>query len=69
MSNDPRLQPLLESLPASFALERCRHRPLAKVFGTREPVLFSTITAEYLDELDRLGADSGAFERARHPLA
>ena len=69
VNNDPRLQPLLESLPASFALEGAGTGMLARVFGTREPVLFSTITAEYLDELDRLGTDTATIEATRHPLA
>ena len=49
-------------MPASFALEGAGTGVLARVFDTREPVLLSTVTAEYLDELDRLGADPAAFE-------
>ena len=62
VNNDPRLQPLLESLPGSFALEGAETGMLARVFDTREPVLFSTVPDEYLDELDRRGVDSATFD-------
>ena len=62
VNNDPRLQPLLESLPASFALEGPDVGTLAGVFTPREPVLLSTITDEYLADLDRLGADPATFD-------
>ena len=62
VSDEPRLQATLESIPASFALEGRGTGVLAKVFDTREPVLFATITAEYLADLERLGADPAAFE-------
>ena len=58
----PRLQPILEGIPASFALEGPGTGVLARVFDTREPVLLSTVTAEYLADLERLGADPAAFE-------
>ena len=62
VNNDPQLQTVLESLPASFALEGPGTGMLARVFGTREPVLLSTVTPEYLDELNRLGGDPAAFD-------
>ena len=61
VSDDPRLRPTLEALPASFALEGAGTGALARVFETREPVLLATVTDEYLAELGRLGADSTTF--------
>jgi PAS domain S-box-containing protein len=62
VSDDPRLQPALEALPASFALEGPETGALARVFTTREPVLLSTVTDEYFAELARLGADPATFD-------
>ena len=61
-SDNPRLQTTLESLPASFALEGPGTGVIANVFRSREPVLLSTVTAEYLAHLERLGADPTAFD-------
>ena len=62
VSDEPRLQATLESLPAPFALEGPDAGTLARVFGTREPVLLSTVTTEYMAELERLGVDPAAFD-------
>jgi PAS domain S-box-containing protein len=62
VNDDPQLQPLLESLPASFALAGPATGMLARVFDTREPVLLSTVPADYLAERDRLGGDPAMFE-------
>jgi signal transduction histidine kinase len=62
VSDEPRLQATLESIPASFALDGPGTGVLARVFDTREPVLLATITAEYLADLERLGADPTAFD-------
>ena len=59
---DPAAQPVLESLPASFALEG-EIGQIANVFRNGEPLLLRTVTSDYLDELERLGADREAFER------
>ena len=60
VSAHPEVQPVLESLPASFALgERGR---LADAFRSAEPLLLRTVPAEYFDELARFGADPATFE-------
>jgi PAS domain S-box-containing protein len=58
---NPEAQPVLESLPASFALEG-ESGQVANVFRRGEPLLLRTVPADYLDELERLGADRVAFE-------
>jgi PAS domain S-box-containing protein len=59
---DPEVQPVLESLPSSFALEG-EVGQVANVFRQGEPLLLRTVPSDYLDELERLGADRVAFER------
>ncbi len=59
---EPAVQPLLESLPSSFALGGGEGR-IAGVFRASEPVLLRTIPREYFEELERLGGDRPAFER------
>ncbi|HUP33131.1 MAG TPA: PAS domain-containing protein [Gaiellaceae bacterium] len=54
---DPAVQPLLEGLPATFALSGKGTGRLASVYRSAEPILLATIPSEYLAELARLGAD------------
>jgi PAS domain S-box-containing protein len=63
VSADPEAQPVLESLPAIFALDADDEGRIAHVFKTAEPLLLRTVSGEYLDELERFGADRRAFER------
>lgn len=63
VSADPDVQPVLESLPAAFALDEREQGRLADVFRSAEPVLLRTIPAEYFDELVRLGGDPATFDR------
>jgi PAS domain S-box-containing protein len=63
VSADPAAQPVLESLPSSFALEDEAAGQIAHVFNEGEPLLLPTIPDEYLDELERFGAERLAFER------
>ena len=62
MNNDPKLQPILESLPSRYALTGEGTGLLAHAFRSTESVLFSTVEPEYFEELERLGADPKAFE-------
>jgi PAS domain S-box-containing protein len=62
VNNDPRLQPLLESMPSRYALTGEGTGLLAHAFRSTESVLFSTIEQEYFEELERLGADPKSFE-------
>ncbi|MHB1242040.1 MAG: PAS domain-containing protein [Gaiellaceae bacterium] len=59
---DSNLQPVLESLPRSFALSGDGTGRLADVFRTAEPVLLGTVPHEYFAELSRLGADETTFD-------
>jgi len=59
---DPAVQPVLESLPSAFAL-RGETGQVANVFERGEPLLLRTVSSDYLDELERLGAARKAFER------
>ena len=59
---DPEAQPVLESLPSTFALAEDSGR-IAHAFTEGEPLLLRTIPEEYLDELVRFGASRPAFER------
>ena len=59
---DPAVQGVLESLPSSFALQD-ESGQVADVFRRGEPLLLRTVSSDYLDELERLGADREAFER------
>jgi PAS domain S-box-containing protein len=63
VSADPDVQPVLESLPASFALDEREQGRLADVFRSSEPLLLRTVSDEYLDELARFGADPATFDR------
>ena len=63
VSADPEVQPVLESLPASFALAEPEQGRLAGVYRSAEPLLLQTVPAEYLDELSRFGVDPEAFTR------
>jgi PAS domain S-box-containing protein len=62
VNNDPRLQPILESLPSTYALTGEATGLLAHAFRSTESVLLSTVSAEYYEELARLGADPTTFE-------
>jgi PAS domain S-box-containing protein len=62
VNNDPKLQPLLESLPSRFALTGEATGLLAEAFRSTESVLLSTVSAEYYAELERLGGDPKSFE-------
>ncbi|HWL33124.1 MAG TPA: PAS domain-containing protein [Gaiellaceae bacterium] len=62
VSADPEVQPLLESLPTTFALAGDSGR-IARVFQASEPLLLRSLPEEYLDELERFGADRPTFER------
>jgi PAS domain S-box-containing protein len=59
---DSAVQSVLESLPSAFALQGERGQ-VADVFERGEPLLLATVSSDYLDELERLGADRKAFER------
>ena len=59
---DPAAQPVLESLPATFALAD-ESGQIANVFKDSEPLLLRTIPDEYLDELEHFGAERLAVER------
>ena len=59
---DPAAQPVLESLPTSFALAD-ESGQIANVFKDSEPLLLRTIPDEYLDELEHFGAERLAVER------
>jgi PAS domain S-box-containing protein len=63
VSADPEVQPVLESLPGSFALAEPEQGRLAGVYRSAEPLLLQTVPDEYLDELSRFGVDSAAFTR------
>ena len=63
LSADPDLQPVIESLPASFGFADGRQGRLADVYRAAEPLLLRTVPAEYLDELASFGADPAAFDR------
>jgi signal transduction histidine kinase len=58
---DPAAQPMLESLPTSFALAD-ESGQIARVFNHSEPLLLRTIPEEYLDELEHFGAARQAVE-------
>ena len=58
---DPAAQPMLESLPTSFALAH-ESGQIARVFNNSEPLLLRTIPEEYLDELEHFGAARVAVE-------
>src|SRR6185295_14976485 len=55
LNNDPKLQPILESLPDRFALTGEKTGLLAHAYRSTESVLLSTVSAEYYAELERLG--------------
>ncbi|HYK07050.1 MAG TPA: PAS domain-containing protein [Gaiellaceae bacterium] len=59
---DPAAQPVLESLPSTFALTADSGR-IANAFTAAEPLLLRTVPEEYLDELERFGASRIAFEQ------
>ena len=63
VSADPEAQPVLESLPVSFALGEPEQGRLAGVYRSAEPLLLQTVPQEYLDELARFGVDPAAFEQ------
>ena len=62
INNDPKLQPILESLPDTFALTGEGTGLLAHAFRSTESVLLSTVSPEYFEELARLGGDPTSFE-------
>jgi PAS domain S-box-containing protein len=59
---DPQAQPVLESLPSVFALQG-ETGQVANVFRRGEPLLLRTVPSNYLDELERFGAEREAFVR------
>ena len=59
---DPAAQPMLESLPSTFALAADSGR-FAHAFTAAEPLLLRTVPEEYLEELERFGASRTAFEQ------
>ena len=59
---DPAAQPVLESLPATFALAD-ESGQIANVLKDSEPLLLRTIPDAYLDELVHFGAERLAVER------
>ena len=59
---DPDLQPLVESMPSRYALTGEGTGLLAHAFRSTESVLFSTVSPEYFEELERLGADPATFD-------
>ncbi len=59
---DPAAQPVLESLPATFALAD-ESGQIASVLKDSEPLLLRTIPDAYLDELVHFGAERLAVER------
>ena len=58
----PAVQPVLESLPSTFALQG-EVGQVANVYRQGEPLLLRTVPDDYLDELERHGADRRAFEQ------
>jgi PAS domain S-box-containing protein len=59
---DPNAQPVLESLPETFALADDPGQ-IANVFKNSEPLLLRTLPDDYLNELERFGAARAAIER------
>ena len=59
---DPAVQSVLESLPTNFALDEGSGR-LADAYRASEPLLLTTVPDDYLEELERFGAERSAFER------
>jgi PAS domain S-box-containing protein len=59
---DPEAQPVLESLPETFALAD-EPGQIANVFMNSEPLLLRTLPDDYLNELERFGAERVAIER------
>ena len=59
---DPAAQPVLESLPQTFALAD-EPGQIANVFKNSEPLLLRTLPDDYLNELERFGAERVAIER------
>ena len=59
---DPAVQSVLESLPTTFALGEGSGR-LADAYRASEPLLLRTVPDDYLEELERFGAERSAFER------
>lgn len=60
---DPTLQPVVESMPDSYELGANSPAFMAQVFEQGEPVLFSEVSTEFYEHLERLGADRAALER------
>ena len=64
---DPDVQSVLESLPTTFALGEGSGR-LADAYRASEPLLLRTVPDDYLEELERFGAErrrSSASARGR----
>ena len=59
---DPAAQPVLESLPQTFALSDDPGQ-IANVFKNSEPLLLRTLPDDYLNELERFGAERVAIEQ------
>ena len=66
---DPAAQPMLESLPTSFALARRVGADRARSSTTPSRCCCATIPDEYLDELERFGADASRVRADRDALA
>ncbi|MBA2462755.1 MAG: PAS domain-containing protein [Actinobacteria bacterium] len=60
---DPEAEPFVASLPASYPLGEDSPAIMARVFSRGKPVLASTLTPDFLDNLETLGVDRGTFER------
>ena len=60
---DSRIEPLVGSLPSSYPLGEGSPALMARAFSRGEPLLFATVTPEFVDNLEALGVDRGTFER------
>lgn len=60
---DPKLQSAVESMPDSYELGPDSPAFMAKVFERGEPLLFSEVSTEFYDHLERFGADRAELER------
>jgi PAS domain S-box-containing protein len=60
---DPELQPVVESMPDRYELGPDSPAFMARVFEQAEAVLFSEVSTEFYEHLERLGADRDALER------
>jgi PAS domain S-box-containing protein len=59
---DPRVEPLVASLPSSYPLGEGSTALMARAFSRGKPLLVATVTSEFVDNLETLGVDRRTFE-------